>query len=63
MSAFVVLKEKTEINLEEIKEFSKGLLANFKIPRQVFIIEEIPRNPSGKILRKELKQRFNNINP
>ncbi len=63
VAAFLVLNPETKIDLPQIKEFTKGKLASFKIPRQLFIVEEIPRNPSGKILRKELKKRFHHINP
>lgn len=58
VTAFLVLREGANIDLPVIQEFAKNKLASFKIPRRFFIVEEIPRNPSGKILRKELKERF-----
>jgi acyl-CoA synthetase (AMP-forming)/AMP-acid ligase II len=59
VTAFLVLRPGTNIDYSEIRGFSKNSLASFKIPRQIFIVNEIPRNLSGKILRNELKDRFN----
>src|SRR6185369_5546095 len=36
----------------------KGNLANFKIPKQVFIVEELPRNAMGKVQKNVLRQQF-----
>ena len=53
--AFVVLKgEATEA---EIKEFVAARVAPYKKIRQVEFIEQIPKSPSGKILRRVLVQR------
>lgn len=58
VTAFLVLRPGTNIDYPEIRSFAKNSFASFKIPRQIFIVNEIPRNLSGKILRKELKERF-----
>lgn len=58
VTAFVALKQGAEISLNEMKEFLKDKLASYKIPRKLIIVNEIPRNPSGKILRKELKRKY-----
>ncbi|MEJ2068544.1 MAG: AMP-binding protein, partial [Deltaproteobacteria bacterium] len=54
--AFVVLDEKKEITEEEIVDRLFGKIANFKIPKKFFFVEELPKNASGKILKKELKK-------
>ena len=43
---------------EEIVEFSREHLASYKIPRSISFADEIPRNGSGKILKKELRAPF-----
>ena len=41
----------------EVIAYAKERLANFKVPRQVEIVGALPRNPSGKVLKTELRQR------
>ena len=56
--AFVSLKEgyKGKVTEEEIIEHCKKNLATFKVPKSVEFIEEIPKNPVGKILRRALRE-------
>ncbi|MFH0788662.1 MAG: AMP-binding protein [Pseudomonadota bacterium] len=59
--AFIQLKEKETATVEEILRFSKSQMAPYKVPIAVEFVEEIPRSPAGKALRrllrdKELKQ-------
>lgn len=56
--AIVVLKEGEEATEEEIIEFSRSRLAGFKRPRSVVFVDALPRNPMGKVLKKELRERF-----
>ena len=56
--AFAVLKPGTELGVEEMIEFCRERIAGYKIPRQLKIIPEMPRNPSGKILKKELRKPY-----
>jgi acyl-CoA synthetase (AMP-forming)/AMP-acid ligase II len=56
--AFVVLKPGTELETDAMIEFCRDKIAGYKIPRQLEVIEEMPRNPSGKILKKELRKPF-----
>jgi acyl-CoA synthetase (AMP-forming)/AMP-acid ligase II len=55
--AFVVLKKGEKLTAEEIKAHCSKKLAKFKVPQEVEFIEMLPRNPSGKILKRELRQR------
>jgi fatty-acyl-CoA synthase len=57
----VVPKENETLTEEEVMEHCKGLLAGYKVPKKVVIVESIPKNPSGKMLKRELRQRFSNI--
>lgn len=56
--AFVVLKPDTSLELNELIGFCRDRIAGYKIPRQLQILSEMPRNPSGKILKKDLRKPF-----
>jgi acyl-CoA synthetase (AMP-forming)/AMP-acid ligase II len=55
--AFVVLKKGEKLTAEEITAHCSQKLAKFKVPKEVEFIDMLPRNPSGKILKRELRQR------
>jgi fatty-acyl-CoA synthase len=54
--AVVVLKPGTTLSKEQLDMHCKPLLAGFKSPRQLVIRETLPRNPSGKILKRVLRE-------
>jgi acyl-CoA synthetase (AMP-forming)/AMP-acid ligase II len=56
--AFVVFKKEGEINEEEIINYTKTKIASYKCPKSINFISELPRNPSGKVLRRELRAPF-----
>jgi acyl-CoA synthetase (AMP-forming)/AMP-acid ligase II len=58
VKAVVVLREEGRATAEEIIEFCRGRLAGYKLPRSVDFIEAIPRNASGKALKRELRERY-----
>lgn len=50
VAAFIRLKDEIEeLTHEEIKEFCKGRISHFKVPRYVIIVKEFPRTISGKV--------------
>ncbi|BBY85273.1 acyl-CoA synthetase [Mycolicibacterium tokaiense] len=51
--AFVVLRD--EAPVEDLKQHVRDNLANYKVPRQVTVLDELPRNNTGKVLRRELQ--------
>ncbi len=53
--AFVVLR--SPVAPEVLIEHCRGQLAKFKVPTDVIVIDELPRNPSGKVLKRELRDR------
>lgn len=57
--AFVVLKPGTKATSEELIEFCRGKIATYKLPREIVIVNELPRTPTGKLLRRVLRQRDN----
>jgi len=54
--AFVV-SNSAATTAEELIEHCRGQLAKFKVPKQVTFVDELPRNPSGKVLKRELRDR------
>jgi len=54
LRAFVVLREGAQAGEEELQAFVKDNLARYKAPREVVFLDELPRNPTGKILKREL---------
>jgi long-chain acyl-CoA synthetase len=57
IAAFVALKPMAQASSEEILAYSKERLAHYKYPRQVTILEELPRGLTGKTLKSELLKR------
>jgi acyl-CoA synthetase (AMP-forming)/AMP-acid ligase II len=53
--AYVVTKPGMSLTVEEMIDFCRDKIAGYKIPRQLKIVDELPRNPSGKILKKILR--------
>ena len=59
--AVVVLKADAALTFEEMVTYLKGQqLSMHKIPEQLEIVEALPRNPSGKVLKKDLRQQYGN---
>jgi len=54
----VVLKKGQSLTPEELLAWCKGKLATFKLPKVAAILDEIPRNPSGKVLKRVLREQF-----
>jgi fatty-acyl-CoA synthase len=53
--AVVVLKPGEALSLEALQEHCRGKLAGFKVPKELIVDSELPRNPSGKILKRVLR--------
>jgi acyl-CoA synthetase (AMP-forming)/AMP-acid ligase II len=58
VKAIVVKKPGAEVTQEEIIAFARQRIAHYKAPRSVDFIEALPRNPSGKILKRELRKPY-----
>ena len=58
VKAVVVLKEGAKVSEKDLIDFCDGKLAGFKKPKTVEFIDKLPRNLTGKILKKELRERF-----
>ncbi len=55
LAAFVVLREGQVITGTEVADYCRTHLADFKRPRHVTFLPELPRNPTGKVLKRELR--------
>jgi fatty-acyl-CoA synthase len=57
LKAFVVRKPGATVDEDALKAHVKSNLARYKVPREVVFLEELPRNPTGKVLKRELADR------
>ena len=58
VKGFVVLQPDSNLDETEIISYSRTQIAGYKCPKTINFIEALPRNPSGKILRRELREPF-----
>ncbi|MCL8207096.1 MAG: AMP-binding protein [Actinomycetia bacterium] len=58
VAAAVTLKPGATLTEAELIAFARDQMAHFKAPRKVFIVDDLPRSPAGKILKRELRERF-----
>ena len=56
--AAVVTRAGTTVTEDEVLRHCRDHLAGFKTPKQVFFVDSLPKNPSGKLLKRDLRQRF-----
>lgn len=59
LAAFVVLNDGGSVTPEELKQHVRENLANYKVPREITVLDELPRNSTGKIVRRDLLARVN----
>ena len=61
--AIVVLKPEVTLSGQEIIDWTQGKLARYKQPRSIAFVDQLPRNPAGKVLKFELRDRFGTAEP
>ncbi|HEY4928452.1 MAG TPA: AMP-binding protein [Acidimicrobiales bacterium] len=54
IAAFVVVRPDGNLPLDELREFARTRLADYKVPRQMTVVSELPRTASGKVVRSRL---------
>jgi fatty-acyl-CoA synthase len=54
LKAFVVVSDGAKADEEELKDWVKKNLARYKVPREIVFLDELPRNSTGKVLKREL---------
>jgi acyl-CoA synthetase (AMP-forming)/AMP-acid ligase II len=57
LKAFVVVTRGGTVDPEELKDLVKSNLARYKVPREIEFLDELPRNATGKVLKRELAER------
>ncbi len=58
IAAIVVLRDGQEAEPEALIAHARGQLAPFKVPKRVFFAESLPKNTAGKLLKRELRERY-----
>ncbi|MDO9456477.1 AMP-binding protein [Nocardioides sp.] len=56
LKAFVVISADADVSEDELKGWVKENLARYKVPREIVFLDELPRNATGKVLKRELAQ-------
>ncbi len=56
--AFIELEDGVEIKETELKKFLKQHLANYKIPKHIYFVEDLPKNATGKVLKRKLREKI-----
>ena len=55
VGAAIVLKQGQEVGEDELRDYVKGEVANYKYPRRIWFVDELPMGPTGKILKREIE--------
>jgi long-chain acyl-CoA synthetase len=55
VGAAVVLREGKDADADELKAYVKERVANYKYPRKIWFLDELPKGPTGKILKREIE--------
>lgn len=58
VAAFIVLKNGTKVTEQELIDYCKSRLADYKCPKTVRFVTDIPKGPTGKLLKRELAKQF-----
>jgi acyl-CoA synthetase (AMP-forming)/AMP-acid ligase II len=54
LAAFVVLTPAASVTVDDLKQHVRDSLANYKVPREIIVLDELPRSSTGKISRRDL---------
>jgi long-chain acyl-CoA synthetase len=58
VAAFIIPKSGRLIIADDLKAFLKGRLAPYKVPKEYVVVEEFPKSPAGKILKREVRKEY-----
>ena len=58
VKALIVRRPGSTVEAEELVAFARERLAGYKLPRSIEFVDELPRTPTGKVLKRELRARY-----
>ncbi|UUT35258.1 long-chain-fatty-acid--CoA ligase [Microbacterium elymi] len=58
VAAVVLAPDVTEPDVEAIRDFARGILTPYKVPRRVFVVDELPTSLIGKVLRRQVREKL-----
>ncbi|WP_081755977.1 acyl-CoA synthetase [Paucisalibacillus sp. EB02] len=61
VTAIIVPKENANLTEEEVVEYCGSVLSKFKVPKYVAFADSLPKNPSGKVLKRELRDEYEGL--
>ena len=57
VKALVIRRQDSAVSADELVAFARGQLAGYKLPRSIEFVDDLPRTPTGKVLKRELRER------
>lgn len=61
VTAIVVLKAGATATVEQIQTYCRETLTHYKAPKHIAITDQLPKNASGKILKRDLRQQYGDV--
>ena len=58
VTAFIVQREGHQVDPAALRDFLKARLANFKVPKEFIVVEELPKSSTGKLLKREIRNLY-----
>ncbi|ALJ20287.1 long-chain-fatty-acid--CoA ligase [Microbacterium sp. No. 7] len=58
VAAVVLAEDGEDTEVDDIREFARGILTPYKVPRRVYVVDELPRSLIGKVLRRQVRDRL-----
>ncbi|HTN56559.1 MAG TPA: long-chain-fatty-acid--CoA ligase [Microbacterium sp.] len=56
--AAIVVADGEDVDVEAVREFARGILTPYKVPRRIFVVDELPTSLIGKVLRRQVKEKL-----
>ena len=56
--AAVVAAPEQEVDVDAVREYARGVLTPYKVPRRIFVVDELPKSLIGKVLRRQVRERL-----
>ncbi|MBU5266341.1 acyl-CoA synthetase [Virgibacillus proomii] len=61
VTAIIVSKKQANLTTSQVEAFCRERLSKFKVPKHIIFTETLPKNPSGKVLKRSLRSRYENL--